>query len=66
MAERLVAVRQVKVHMDCDEPDCTGEMLNNGNAFLCSPPKYPHVCNVCGKKVTFSKRYPSLEFREIG
>lgn len=65
MAERIVPVRQVKVHMDCDLDGCTGEMLNDGSALLCSPPRYPHVCNVCGKKVTFGKRYPLLEFREV-
>lgn len=66
MAERQVPVKQVRLHMDCDEPGCTGEMLNNGSAFLCSPPQYPHICNVCGKKVSFVKRYPCLDFVEAG
>lgn len=65
MAERLVPVMQVMVHMDCGFEGCTGEMVNDGSAFLCSPPRYQHHCNVCDKRATFSKRYPMLDFREI-
>lgn len=65
MAERIVQVSQVRVSMGCDVKDCSGEMLPTGQAYLSSPARYPHVCNVCGVKSTFNKRYPALEFREV-
>lgn len=65
MAERIVPVKQVKVHMDCDLDGCTGEMVNTGQAYLSAPPRYPHYCDVCGKHATFGKRYPLLDFREV-
>lgn len=65
MAERIVPVTQVRVHMDCGAGDCTGEMLNNGEAFLTSPPRYPHYCNVCARMEIYRKRYPCLDFREV-
>lgn len=65
MAERIVPVVQVRVHMDCEEEGCNGEMVSNGDAFLTYPPRYPHVCNVCKAVKTFNVRYPSLDFREV-
>lgn len=65
MAERLVPVKQVMVHMDCNAEFCDGELLNNGEAFLTSPPKYPHCCNVCARMEIYPKRYPLLDYREV-
>lgn len=65
MAERQVPVKQVRLHMDCDAPGCTGEMENNGEAFLSHPPKYPHYCNVCARREIYRKRYPCLDFVEV-
>lgn len=65
MTERVVPVVQVRVHMDCGFNGCTGEMLNNGEAFLTSPPKYPHCCNVCARMEIYPKRYPLLDYREV-
>lgn len=65
MTERIVPVVQVRVHMDCGFKGCTGEMMNNGEAFLTSPPKYPHYCNVCARMEIYPKRYPLLDYREV-
>lgn len=64
MAERVSPVRQVKVYMECDVPGCAGQMLPTGRVHLLSIPQYPHECNVCGCKDTFTKRYPCVEVRE--
>lgn len=66
MAERVVPVVQVMVHMDCDEPNCKGEMIATGDALLSYPARYPHKCNQCGCTATYKgHRYPGLEFREV-
>lgn len=39
--------------------ECGGEYVFDGIVLTSYPPKYPHTCNKCGKKVYFDTQYPS-------
>lgn len=55
MIERTVDVKTVLVHADCE---CGGEMKPTGEALMCYPPKYVHICNQCGNHMNCRERYP--------
>ena len=47
--------------------ECGGEMKYDtvSNIMLAtSPPQYPHVCEICGKRENLLKVYPSVEYEE--
>ena len=39
--------------------ECGGEYVFDGIVLTSYPPKYPHTCNKCGKKVHLDTQYPS-------
>lgn len=45
--------------------ECGGEFVFDGIVLTSYPPKFPHTCNKCGKKVTLDRQYPSTQ-TEIG
>lgn len=45
--------------------ECGGEFVFDGIVLTSYPPKFPHTCNKCGKKVTLDRQYPSSQ-TEIG
>ena len=54
MAEIVVEVKTLSVHMKCDKCQ-NGLMESDGNIVLTSePPLYPHKCNNCG----YMENYP--------
>jgi len=55
MIERSVDVKTVLVHADCE---CGGEFKTTGEAYMCNPPKYVHICNKCGDWMTSRDKYP--------
>jgi len=63
MPERRIEVRTVMVHWDCE---CGGLMEPTCGCLPMSPPKFPHKCDKCGHEETSYKRYPYVEYKEIG
>lgn len=61
--ERMVEVKTFLVR--ADHTGCTGEFIATGEAFMTNPPKYIHVCSVCGRDDTFYERYPVTRMEEI-
>lgn len=55
MIERIVEVKSVLVHADCE---CGGEFKATGEALLSYPPKYVHICNKCGDYINSRDKYP--------
>lgn len=53
--ERKEEVKSYTVRMYCK---CNGEMIPTGEVLMSYPPKYPHLCNSCGVKQTFDRKYP--------
>lgn len=54
--ERKVEVRTYLVH--ADHNDCGGHFVPTGIVYMTYPPKYPHMCSVCGQNETFKDQYP--------
>lgn len=54
--ERKVEVRTYLVH--ADHNGCGGQFVSTGEAYLTYPPKYIHLCTVCGQNETFKDQYP--------
>lgn len=52
-------VKVIVVRMKCE---CGGEMKPTGQCLTSYPPQYPHVCDKCGKKVTYRIVYPDLRY----
>jgi len=57
MSETEQEVKTYVVNYICDECG-DGFMEPTGEIYLTNPPQYPHVCNKCGAKKTFNKKYP--------
>lgn len=52
-------VKTYKVYYKCDE--CrSGTMEPTGICYSVAPPKFPHVCNLCGHKENFRCTYPRI------
>jgi hypothetical protein len=52
-----------RVNYVCDK--CVkGHMKPTKEVLLSNPPQYPHVCDYCGEKKTFWKRYPRIEYEQ--
>lgn len=49
------------VHATCA---CGGEFKATGEVLRMYPPKHPHVCEKCGKRVFLDKIYPLFERKE--
>ncbi len=63
VTERKVEVRTYLVH--ADHTGCTGEFKSTGEAYMTYPPKYIHLCTVCGQDETFKEQYPITRVEEI-
>ena len=62
--------KELKTFMvDYKCPKCeTGYLRSTGKCLMCSPPKYPHVCNNpnCDYTKTFiDKKYPFIDYDEV-
>lgn len=55
MIERVIDVKMVLVHADCK---CGGEFKATGEALMCNPPKYVHICSKCGDHMNSRECYP--------
>lgn len=44
--------------------ECGGELKSTGELLRMYPPKHPHVCLKCGKRVLLDKVYPRFERKE--
>lgn len=38
----------------CGVKGCAGEMIAGNEVYTTDPPRYPHYCNVCGRKEVVS------------
>ena len=45
-------------------PKCKAELVHFNVALTSYPTKYPHICPVCDRTITFYKSYPSVEFKD--
>lgn len=57
MIERKIEVKTFIVHADCK---CGGEYKATGEAYMCYPAKYIHVCDKCGDHMTSRDTYPKM------
>lgn len=55
MIERHIEVKTFLVHADCK---CGGEYKATGEALMCYPPKYVHICTKCGDHINSRDKYP--------
>ncbi len=62
MKELKKLVRTYVVHATCE---CGGEFKPTNVVLTTYPPKYPHVCNKCGKGEVFDTTYPRNEYEEV-
>lgn len=62
MKEVKKPVQEYVIHAMCE---CGGEFIIGDVVLTTYPVQYPHICNKCGKKATFDKRYPNIEYEEI-
>lgn len=60
MAEKKRPVQPVRVNYSCDK--CGGDVLPTGACFDSYPAQYPHDCQQCGKRYTFTSLYPRIEY----
>ena len=56
--ERKVEVKTYLVH--AHHTGCTGQFVSTGEAYMTYPPKYIHLCSVCGQDEAFKEKYPVL------
>ena len=61
MKENKEMVKMYMVRATCS---CGGEFKATGELLRVYPPKHPHVCVKCGKKVFLEKIYPIFERAE--
>lgn len=62
----VIKSKEVKVYQDrlyCDE--CGEEMEFTGMCLTSYPPKYPHMCPKCEKRVIMTEIYPIIRYEEI-
>jgi hypothetical protein len=59
MAEQRKQVLPVRVNYSCDK--CGGDVLPTGVCLTSYPAQYPHDCQWCGKRYTFTSLYPRIE-----
>lgn len=50
-------VKIIMVYQRCDKCG-EGYMETNGNVLLSYPPQFPHICNNCGYREKYHKKYP--------
>lgn len=55
-------LKTVRVTMNCDAPNCKGEMRFMGMTLTSYPPQYPHQCTVCKTNRTFWVLYPEIRY----
>lgn len=65
MSYRECKVEIVRVHWDCEVPGCDGEMLPTGLVYPMVDPLRVHACSKCGRNDTSTRRYPSIEYRDV-
>lgn len=44
--------------------ECGGMYRPSGRVLLSNPPKYPHHCTRCDRKVIFDRKYPCIVTRK--
>lgn len=60
MIEHKTEVKTYMVRAICNVNGCDGELKPTGEAFMCNPPKYVHVCEKCKYDTSFNDRYPKV------
>lgn len=60
MAEQKRPVQPVRVSYACDQ--CGGDVLPTGMCLTSCPAQYPHDCQQCGERYTFTSLYPRVEY----
>lgn len=60
MSEKRRPVQLVRVSYACDQ--CGGDVLPTGMCLTSYPAQYPHDCQDCGERYTFTSLYPRIEY----
>lgn len=71
-----MGLREKEVRTTLAVPECpvckNGDMIFNKKGFSSSnwatttePVKYPHVCNQCGHKETYTETYPIVKYHYV-
>lgn len=64
MSETKTKIQPFQIDYVCNECG-EGRMRPTGLALLSHPPKYPHVCDKCGKERIFRESYPKIVYEEV-
>lgn len=60
MSEQKRPVQPMRVSYACDK--CGGDVLPTGLCLTSIPAQYPHDCQQCGERYTFTALYPRIEY----
>lgn len=60
VSEQKRPVQPIRVSYACDK--CGGDVLPTGLCLTSIPAQYPHDCQQCGERYTFTSLYPRIEY----
>lgn len=54
-------LRPMQVDYRCDKCG-EGHYRPTGEILMSNPPQFPHACNKCDHRATFTERYPTVRY----